>query len=119
MPTHAITGPLSHVTGPSTNQEYYRKWELPRKRPSVGIAMSGDMYCVMIPGSASLPATARQVGPMGGLQGLQFHACGGRLRLMYASSGPSLGLKFEAYRRMECVFHMWNTYYNIFRLIIE
>eukprot|EP00884_Botryococcus_braunii_P004124 jgi/Botrbrau1/13712/Bobra.250_2s0009.2 len=52
---------FSYFDGETSSQQYYKRWEIPQKRQSVGVAMSGDQYCVLIPGSADLPATAKQV----------------------------------------------------------
>lgn len=47
--------------GTTTVQEAFKGWEMPKKRPSLGVAMVGDQQFVLIPASASVPCTAKQV----------------------------------------------------------
>ena len=42
-------------------QEMFKGWEMPKKRPSLGVAMVGDQQFVLIPASASTPCMAKQV----------------------------------------------------------
>ncbi|KAK9814132.1 hypothetical protein WJX72_001080 [[Myrmecia] bisecta] len=47
--------------GTTTNQDTFKGWELPKKRPSLGIAMVGDQFHVLIPSTQATPCTAKQI----------------------------------------------------------
>ena len=39
----------------------FKGWELPKKRPSLGIAMVGDMQHVLIPSTLTVPCHGKQI----------------------------------------------------------
>ena len=47
--------------GNSTQREMFRGWELPKKRPALGVAMVGDQLFTLLPASLSSPCAAKQV----------------------------------------------------------
>ena len=47
--------------GTTTNRDAFKGWELPKKRPSLGVAMVGDQYHVLIPSSMTAPCHGKQV----------------------------------------------------------
>jgi molecular chaperone DnaK (HSP70) len=47
--------------GTTTNREMFKGWQLPPRRPALGIQMHGDVAFVLIPGNAPVPAIGRQV----------------------------------------------------------
>lgn len=49
------------ITGTTTNKDMFRGWELPKKRPTVGIAMVGDQQHVLIPSTLTVPCHGKQI----------------------------------------------------------
>eukprot|EP01025_Chloroclados_australasicus_P014675 TRINITY_DN16898_c2_g1_i1.p2 TRINITY_DN16898_c2_g1~~TRINITY_DN16898_c2_g1_i1.p2 ORF type:complete len:153 (-),score=12.66 TRINITY_DN16898_c2_g1_i1:221-631(-) len=54
---------MPHVPfeGQSTTKAMFKQWQLPPKRPTIGVEMYGDRNYIMIPSSVELPYTARQI----------------------------------------------------------
>ena len=48
-------------TGTTTNKDMFKGWELPKKRPTVGIAMVGDQQHVLIPSTLTVPCHGKQI----------------------------------------------------------
>lgn len=46
--------------GTTTNQDTFKGWAMPARRPSLGIAMVGDQLYKLIPHSMATPCTAKQ-----------------------------------------------------------
>ena len=59
---------VSWGAGSTTMQETFKGWEMPKKRPSLGVAMVGDQLFTLIPASATVPCMAKQVRPPHGSQ---------------------------------------------------
>jgi len=47
--------------GTTTHREMFKGWQLPPKRPALGVQMVGDVAYVLIPANAAVPAVGRQV----------------------------------------------------------
>lgn len=47
--------------GSTTNRDMFKGWQLPPKRPALGVQMVGDAAYVLIPANAPVPAMGRQV----------------------------------------------------------
>lgn len=47
--------------GSTTHREMFKGWQLPPKRPALGVQMVGDVAYVLIPANAAIPAVGRQV----------------------------------------------------------
>ncbi len=47
--------------GTTTHREMFKGWQLPPRRPALGVQMLGDVAYVLIPPNAPLPAVGRQV----------------------------------------------------------
>lgn len=47
--------------GTTTNKEMFKGWALPKKRPTLGIAMVGDQYHVLLPSTLTTPCHGKQV----------------------------------------------------------
>eukprot|EP00798_Chlamydomonas_sp_ICE-L_P013343 gene13343-19184_t len=52
--------PALPFDGTTTNREMFKGWQLPPKRPALGIQMVGDVAYVLIPANAPVPAMGRQ-----------------------------------------------------------
>lgn len=48
-------------TGTTTNKDMFKGWELPKKRPTIGIAMVGDQQHVLIPSTLTVPCHGKQI----------------------------------------------------------
>lgn len=47
--------------GTTSNREFFKGWQLPSKRPPIGVEMLGDRSFVLIPAEAPLPAVGKQM----------------------------------------------------------
>jgi hypothetical protein len=63
---------MIHTLTP-TCREMFKGWQLPPRRPALGVQMVGDMAYVLIPPSAPVPAIGRQVGPGRPVPGSALH----------------------------------------------
>lgn len=52
--------PALPFDGTTTHREVFKGWQLPGKRPALGVQMVGDRAYVLIPANANLPAMGRQ-----------------------------------------------------------
>ncbi len=53
--------PSMPFDGTTTNREMFKGWQLPPRRPALGIQMMGDVAYVLIPANAPIPAVGRQI----------------------------------------------------------
>lgn len=61
MRARTTSGCGGSCAGTTTVQESFKGWQMPAKRPSLGVAMVGDQLFTLIPAAASVPCMAKQV----------------------------------------------------------